>query len=48
MDTATTGELLASLPRANLLNVACAMLHPGRIGLRGIGRDALIAHYIKL
>ena len=47
MTTATTGELFASPPRANLLNVARAMLRPGRIGLRSIGRDVLIARYAK-
>ncbi|MCX0068341.1 hypothetical protein NMW25_27170, partial [Escherichia coli] len=47
MDTATTGDLFASPPRANLLNVARAMLRPGRIGLRSIGRDVLIARYAK-
>ncbi len=49
MNTATTAELepFASPPRANLLNVARAMLRPGRIGLRSIGRDVLIARYAK-
>ena len=49
MNTATTAELepFASPPRANLRNVARAMLRPGRIGLRSIGRDVLIARYAK-
>ena len=49
MNTATTAKLepFASPPRANLLNVARAMLRPGRIGLRSIGRDVLIARYAK-
>ena len=49
MNTATTAQLepFASPPRANLLNVARAMLRPGRIGLRSIGRDVLIARYAK-
>lgn len=40
-------EKRSPAPRANLLHVARAMLRPGRIGLRSIGRDVLIARYAK-
>ncbi|WP_055325262.1 alpha/beta fold hydrolase [Ralstonia solanacearum] len=44
---APAGEILAGPPRANLLNVLRAMMRPGRLGLRSLPRDMLIARYAK-
>lgn len=44
---APASESFAGPPRASLLNVLRAMMHPGRLGLRSIPRDVLIARYAK-